>query len=221
MNLEETLEQKTFLIFDLDDTLINTEKAVLMEFNYILEDLKDRSISLDEYRSLQRSRDSFSQMLEKDFKLEPSIFLDKLNGRIERNLEEHMDKNRIKLYPGAEGVLSTASKNYDNIAAVTDSREFYSKTIVSSLGIKPQFDTLITSSDAERKPSTEGLVKAAEECGANLQEGVLIGNSIEDKKAAENIGIPMIQVKREFENIYSDLSVQKLHQLKNMMRRQD
>lgn len=159
------------VIFDLDGTLIDTEKyyrinwpKAFEHFGYKMTD--EQALLL---RSLGRP---FVQKFLKEISGDENFDYEKIKSYRSKLMEESIRKNGLTLKPGAEKILNFLKENKITIALATASPADRAEKYLSQTGILRFFDRIISATMVkEGKPSpdiyefaVESLKLKAEEC---------------------------------------------------------
>jgi len=201
-------------IFDLDDTLIETEPMTHVVFNNILMENGHSPISLQEHRRLRRQYEAPSEMVRQRFGLSPKAYFEDFNTAVERDLLDHIEEGNVVRYTGAEELIQVLIDDGVTVACVTNATRNYTRTVFDRLDMESWFETVITGDDVEeKKPNPEGLLEVVDDSDYQPSDCVYVGNSAADLAAAESAKIEMIQVLRQFEARHADVTVESLDSL--------
>ncbi len=98
-----------------------------------------------------------------------------------------------QLYPGvAEGLVQLRQRGVP-LACVTNKQAELARPLLQSLGILEYFDQLVGGECVQnKKPAPDALLKAAERMGISVGDGLMVGDSINDIRAARNAGCPVV-----------------------------
>lgn len=98
-------------------------------------------------------------------------------------------------FPGVEESLSLFQQKGIPLACITNKPRGFSETLLENFGLLKYFNTVIGGdSTAHRKPHPAPLLKAAEECGIEVKNALMIGDSRHDVEAARNAGCSVVCV---------------------------
>ena len=82
------------------------------------------------------------------------------------------------------------------LGCVTNKPRVFSERLVEALGMKPFLDILMCGDDLPRKkPDPLPLMEAARQLGFAPAEGLMVGDSRSDIRAAQAAGMPVVAVK--------------------------
>lgn len=181
------------VIFDLDGTLIDTERyyriywpKALAHFGYHLTD--EQALAL---RSLGRPfvPKQFKEWFGEDF--------DYIKVRDYRKeiMEEVLDRDGIKRKPGAEECLQYLRQQGITAAIATASDLVRTEKYLAKVELRPYFDKLISATQvAEGKPSPDIYLYACKELGFKPEECVAVEDSPNGVLSAYRAGLKVIMV---------------------------
>lgn len=182
---EEVLPEESLkaILFDLDGTLINSEKVFYQSFKSMLFEHHNVEINMDDYRKYE---------LEQNASLLSHL---KQNGAIDRNVDDVSFMNEVyKDYRGKfKNLINDANVilNFELIkrlkekhlilGLVSTSRREFIDELLSGLNLEEIFDVIISRGDvASLKPHPEAYIKALEEI--NLVNSTSSVIAVEDSK---------------------------------------
>lgn len=185
------------VMIDLDGTLIHTAPDLATAANRMLEDLK-----MDTYpdeivqtwigngvgRIVKRALTGTMQG-------EPEQALFKTGLALFQQHYAAGLSDRSRPYPGVvEGLDSLQQMNFD-LACITNKTEKFTLPLLEALGLRDYFKLVISGDSlAKRKPDPLPLTHACDYFKITPDQGVLIGDSINDVQAAQAAGMPVICV---------------------------
>jgi phosphoglycolate phosphatase len=198
------------LIFDLDGTLVDSNRDLIPALNVATRTEGLPAISLDDVghvvgqgalkmiersfafhkRPLEQGGDTHQRMLE--------LFL--------QHYEKHTTDKTI-FYPGTLAALDVLTAQGWQLAVCTNKYEHLARKLLTELGEIERFP-IVTGGDSfeVKKPHPDHLRQTAKLAGVDLQHCIMIGDSINDIAAAQAASIPVIAV--DFG--YSDVPVSEL-----------
>jgi len=101
-----------------------------------------------------------------------------------------------KLYPGVEAALDRLANAGWALGVCTNKPEGLAETLLTKLGIRDRFGAMFGADTLPvRKPNPEHLWATIDALGADRARSVLIGDTITDRKAAENANVPCVLVR--------------------------
>lgn len=184
------------LIFDLDGTLLDTSdgiwKSVIDTVNHFsMEPINSDQMSkfigppiIESFRDYYGISDEKSREMMYYFR----------NNYVDCHLFE------AKPYPEIDVVLENLAKNY-KLYVATNKREDYANTILQYFDLKKYFKS-IHGTDYDNKLSKTDLISLCmDEASSTKGSTVMIGDTIGDKKSAEQMGVKFIGVGYGFGNM--------------------
>lgn len=181
------------VIFDMDGTLIDTEKyyrifwpKALAVFGYHMTD--EQALSM---RSLGRP---FAPMHLKEMFGEDLDYYAVRDKRKEL-MEECLDREGIELKPGAVELLIWLREHHVRAAIATATDMERTSKYLSKLGIREYFDEIISATMVkEGKPSPDIYLYACEQLGRRPEECIAVEDSPNGVLSAYNAGCKVIMV---------------------------
>lgn len=181
-----TSSQKPAVLFDLDGTLLDTEKAIFASFTEVLGKYKPELVLTEEdlvsflgptlQQSFQKYAPEFdTEMLVKEYR--ESNHKAHLNGVVQpiKNVPELLAWLKQEGYP----IAIASSKKTDTV-----------KLGLKVCGLEDYFDVIIGVDKVEKpKPDKETLVKAYKELGYSMSNTIYVGDSGSDVVCAKNAGV--------------------------------
>jgi phosphoglycolate phosphatase len=179
------------VIFDLDGTLIDTAADLAASMNHVLEHAGRAPVPAERTRHLVGH--GARAMLDKGFRenggeapadLDPhlALFLDHYLAHI-------ADQSRP--FPGAIEALDALEADGAAIAVCTNKREAWARALFDALGMSHRFAAVIGADTVGvAKPDPRPVLAAL--AGAGRENGVFIGDSDTDIRAAKAAGMPCI-----------------------------
>jgi len=106
----------------------------------------------------------------------------------------HLDRLSV-IYPGVEACLDGLAADGWRLAVCTNKPSGLAERLLVSLGLRARFGAMIGADTlAVRKPDPEPLLEAVRQVGGDPARAVLVGDTITDRKAAANAGMPCVLV---------------------------
>lgn len=170
------------IVFDIDGTLIDSERAILR--------------SLQETLLRKAGREYPSEQLTFCLGITGEDTLERLHVenvpdvmRLWLELLRKYD-DMISIYEGIDELLKHLSDHGYRLGIVSSkTRDMYDNDF-SRFGISHYFHTVICSDDTqEHKPSAAPLLKCTERSGVNVRETLYVGDSVHDSQCARNAGV--------------------------------
>lgn len=100
-----------------------------------------------------------------------------------------------RLYPGAMDAVEALRRDGFAVAICTNKPEALAEDLMTKLGVRAAFGALIGADTLPvRKPDPEPLREAIRRAGGDARHGVLVGDTITDRKTAKAANLPSILV---------------------------
>lgn len=171
------------VIFDLDGTLIQSEKIIMDGYAHTMKmHLPKIEITKDDITNF------LGQTLENNFKQhtnDQELIL-KLTQTY-RNYTNELSKKELITYPNALAIVKYLKDEKIKLGIVTSKTEEVVKENLKTVGLDGQFEVIIGyESVLNHKPDPEGLLKALTILDVKASEAIYIGDHENDIKAAKN-----------------------------------
>ena len=179
------------VLFDLDGTIINSEKGVTSCVVYALKKFgieeNDRAI-LRKFLGPPLS-DSFMRY----YGFTPEDAEKAVAYYRERYVPIGVHENEV--YEGIQELLSSLRENGKRVYVATAKPEIYAEVILDELGLSKYFDGIYGSTlDESRNTKDKVLEYAISEIGLDRNESVMVGDRFHDVEGAEKNGLPCVGV---------------------------
>lgn len=100
-----------------------------------------------------------------------------------------------KLYPGAEACLERLHNMGISLACVTNKQTAQANEVLEGLGVRHYFSQVMGRDSVRKaKPSPDGLLDAADRMQVNIRRMVMVGDSVNDVRAARAAGCRVVAV---------------------------
>lgn len=178
-----------YILFDLDGTLIDTNRLIVDSFKHTYKQHLDMDISEGEI--LKHFGEPLITTLRR-YSIEKSE--DMLVTYKQFNESVHDDY--VTLCTGARECLEELSSLGCIMAVVTSKLGAVADRGLQLFDIKKYFEKVVAFEDTDRhKPEPQPILKALELLGAEKENAIMIGDSIFDIQCAKNAGVKSILVK--------------------------
>jgi len=177
------------IIFDLDGTLAQTNELIFASINHIAQKYLHKQFSPDE--------------ITKMFGPPEEVVIERLVGKENsqnalNDFFRFYELNHPSLadsYRGIKEILEFLSQNGVILTIFTGKGKRTALITLEHLGIKKYFDLIVTGNDVnEHKPSAEGICKVMSKFDLELDEVLMVGDSVADVKAAHEAGVQIAAV---------------------------
>jgi len=197
------LHTPTLALLDIDGTLADTAPDLAACVDQMLAEVKRPPAGIDKTRSFIGN--GIDRLIHRG--LTDEMWTDADIGVFTKAREVFLrlyDDNiceKSVLYPGAAAMLSTLRDAGVTLAAVTNKAERFTLPLLDKLGIA-DFFSLVVSGDTlpDRKPSPTQLLHACDRLGIPPNATVMVGDSINDLRAARSAKVPIICVTYGYAN---------------------
>ncbi|RZO71752.1 MAG: HAD family phosphatase [OM182 bacterium] len=147
------------VVFDMDGTLIDTERLAHAAFRLAIADLgfayREEVYALCLGGSYQGTRSTLAAAYG------PQLDLDLFNQRWNRRFVEEEKRSPIRLKPGIEQLLERLQDLYIPMAVATSNNRSASESALEQVGIRDRFQGLVCADDVSRaKPDPEPYLRA-------------------------------------------------------------
>jgi haloacid dehalogenase superfamily, subfamily IA, variant 3 with third motif having DD or ED/haloacid dehalogenase superfamily, subfamily IA, variant 1 with third motif having Dx(3-4)D or Dx(3-4)E len=190
------------ILFDLDGTLINTNKLIIDSFQYALKKHFNREVPIEEIVT------TFGEPL-----TETMAKFDKDNRDLLVNIyRDYNETNHDKLttkFEGVEAGLKSLKALGIKLGIVTSKRRILADRGLKLIDIYDYMDVIVTPEDTKKhKPQGEPAEKACKLLGISPEETIMVGDSHNDILCGRNAGCSTCLVK------YTALPMEKLMKYK-------
>ncbi len=205
------------VIFDMDDTLVDSARAHLMS---IKDSLESKGIKMKWEEIRRRFGRKFEDIMREVYGFEEGKIRELKRLKVE-SFSKYL--NLVTLMPGAIEVLKFAHSNF-RTALVSMSPKKNMEEIVEHLKIKKYFDVIVSSEGLPSRPSPMFLIVASKRLKLNVRECISIGDSPYGAEAAHKVGIPFIGVttgafdRVDLERANADFITENLYEVKEILK---
>ncbi|WP_299862375.1 HAD family hydrolase [uncultured Hoeflea sp.] len=184
------------VIFDLDGTLIDTAPDLLASLNHVLALTGHAPVAFEDMTWLVGQ--GAKAMIERAWALHGHpASPEQLETAFEAFLVHYAADmpGRSKPYPGLLAALDRLQSDGMRLAVCTNKTESLARRLLEGLELTERFDA-ITGGDtfAVKKPHGDHVLGTIEKAGAVVSSAVMIGDSVNDIRAAQNASVPVIAV---------------------------
>ena len=219
-----TIQNKKLFIFDLDGTLVDTAPDFKNSINYMLNELNESEVSLEEIRNWvgYGARELIRRTV-----------VDKNIPHDEQRIEEmlkifllhythNIDDDSV-LFNNVRNVLEFLKDNGIKLAVCTNKMERLSNILLEKLNVLHMFDYLVGGDSLSKsKPDPFPLLNICDKLNTEISDSVMIGDSVTDLNAGKGAGMPVVLVSYGYtdnKDIYNeaDLVINDFSQLKELV----
>jgi len=219
-----TIQNKKLFIFDLDGTLVDTAPDFKNSINYMLNELNESEVSLEEIRNWvgYGARELIRRTV-----------VDKNIPHDEQRIEEmlkifllhythNIDDDSV-LFNNVRNVLEFLKDNGIKLAVCTNKMERLSNILLEKLNVLHMFDYLVGGDSLSKsKPDPFPLLNICEKLNTEISDSIMIGDSVTDLNAGKSAGMPVVLVSYGYtdnKDIYNDadLVINDFSQLKELV----
>ena len=219
-----TIQNKKLFIFDLDGTLVDTAPDFKNSINYMLNELNESEVSLEEIRNWvgYGARELIRRTV-----------VDKNIPHDEKRIEEmlkifllhythNIDDDSV-LFNNVKNVLEFLKNNGIKLAVCTNKMERLSNILLEKLNVLHMFDYLVGGDSLiKSKPDPFPLLNICEKLNTEISDSIMIGDSATDLNAGKGAGMPVVLVSYGYtdnKDIYNeaDLVINDFSQLKELV----
>ncbi len=171
------------LLFDLDGTIINTNKLIIESFKYTLK--KHIDIDVEESQIKKYFGEPLLITLERYSKEKAKLMF---KTYIEYNESIHDD--RVEIFEDVKPTLEKIKNQGHSLCIVTSKRKVLAQRGLEIFDLHNYFKGIIGYEDTDKhKPNPDPIIKALSLLKAKPEETIMIGDSEFDIKCAKNAGI--------------------------------
>jgi phosphoglycolate phosphatase len=176
------MKKITYLIFDLDGTLVDSVPDLTLSLNLLRAELNCSPLTTDQVSRIVG--DGVTVLVKRA--LGEELYHPALRDKFLQLYEEHLLDHTI-CYPGIEELLSSHSA--EQMAIVTNKPYGLTMKLLDGLNLTRYFKIIVGGdSYAEKKPHPLPLIKALEGMGADPNQAVMVGDHHTDLYAGRSAG---------------------------------
>lgn len=182
------------VLLDLDGTLVESAPDLMRALNITLRDAGRRPLDLGAVRTL--IGDGLAVLVERGFAAtgpspEPAALARAKQLCLEHYLEHCTDESF--LFPGVIDTLRALRETGARLAVCTNKPLQPTRKMLDALGVAPLIEYAVGGdSYPVRKPDPAMLLRTLEDMGASARTAVMVGDSLNDVRAARGAGIPVV-----------------------------
>lgn len=195
--MAQKLQQTPTVVFDLDGTLADTSGDLIAAANACfaqsdhtqpLDPIKDQATAFAGGRAMLRLAHS---RLNSDW---DEATIDADFPRLLKTYGENISVFST-LYDGVLPALETLRAQGYRLAVCTNKPEYLAKALLPKLGLDGYFSAMLGADTLDvRKPHPRHLTETILRAGGTPDKAVLIGDTVTDRDAAKNAGVPCVLV---------------------------
>ncbi len=191
------MQTPELVLFDLDGTLVDSVPDLAYSIDLTLRELDMPLHGEEKIRTwVGRGAD----------KLVKAALTGEMDGEPDKTLFEKAftlfseiyiqnTSKRSQLYPGAREAMDHLKNRGCKLGCVTNKRERFTRAVLESFGLLDDFDIVVSGDTLSRKkPEPDQLLYAAEQTGVPVKNCLMVGDSINDLKAARSADMPILCV---------------------------
>lgn len=184
------MKNKKVILFDLDGTLIDTDKLIFMSYRHLFQKYGNGyEPTFSEYISFLGP--TLMEMFPKYFKEDVDLLLKEYRAYGAKN-----DKYFLAPIKGAKEVVEELHNRGYKLAVVSSKVRKAILNNLKDLGMDSYFDFIIGADEVEGryKPDPYGLILALKHFNVDKEDAIYIGDSMGDIKCAQNANVDCIAV---------------------------
>lgn len=187
----------------MDGTLTQTNQLIFDSFNYIAQKYAGRTYSIPEITAMFGPPEEEALLAIVRPEQIDSVMKDYLSFY-------RTNHNQLaRIYPGMENILRSIKERKKKLALFTGKGSPTATITLQEFSIEKYFEYVVTGNDVvKRKPSSEGLFKIMKHFALQPEEILMVGDSVDDVKAAHEAGVKIAAV------VWDSYSKEKVLQMK-------
>jgi pyrophosphatase PpaX len=172
------------VIFDMDGTLLNTQKMVLTIYQRYFK-LHPSPVKA----SILPMQEFLSKSYEEVFKI---LQIEPLQEHLKylEDIHASLVQRKLKTYPYAKTMLQQLKAKGIKLGLLTSELKTFALQELEQVGLLPFFDAVVTYHDViQPKPHPEGLATIIQQCQVPLDHVIYIGDTMYDLKVGQALGV--------------------------------
>lgn len=170
------------IIFDIDGTILDTEKAVLVSLQDMLREVDRKYYSIDDLRFALGipGITALNQLGLRD--MDHAYYL------WNEFLKKHLDA--VKIFPGIEDLIESLNAEGFKLGIITSKNQFEYNQDFVPFGLGTYFDIVICMEDSARpKPYPDPMLSYLKKAGVKTGEALYIGDTSYDAECSNSAGV--------------------------------
>lgn len=191
------------VIFDVDGTLLDSTEGILSSVIHTIETHKLKKITEEELLSFIGP--PIQDSLIKHYGIDSQTA--QLYANTFREKYSNGDVYNAKVYDGIYELLDNLKNKGCKLGVATYKREDYAKNLIEYFNLDKYFDIVCGSDNFNKLKKQDIICNCLNKLDSRSSDSIMIGDSIHDAIAAENLSIPFIAVTygfgfKSYEDIY-------------------
>jgi len=196
---------KELIIFDMDGTLINSGDVIANTINFVRTNLGLKNLEKTDILSKINNPDINSA----NYFYGTNEFTSEQTELFTKYYDEHCVKD-IYLYDGIEDLLKTLKNKNIILSVATNASSTFAIKMLKHLDIYKYFSYIIGANMVTKpKPEPDMLNKILNELNIDVNNAILIGDSLKDTRSAKNINMKSILINwgfSKYENAITNIN---------------
>jgi len=187
-NARKYLNKFDGIIFDIDGTILQSNKLIFATFNYVTEKFLRKTTTPEEVIALFGPTEGviIKQLFEDNYE-------NVMTDYYQFYKENH--SKMAKVFDGITELIDELKSKGILLSIYTGKGKGSTEITLNELGIRDKFDMIVTGDDIEgHKPSPEGVDVFVNKYNLNRERVLIIGDAPPDVKAAKATGIKVASV---------------------------
>lgn len=175
------------VVFDLDGTLLDVREGFYWQFQELTRHFDGAPISKE---MINASAHGTTEQIVRSLVRNTTVPFDDILRKHHSFRLESYDRY-LKLYDGVDDLLPILKRMGIGVAALTSGNAL-TESCLDRTGIRQHFDMVVTAEHIDNpKPHPEGLYKIAQEMNVDLEELIVVGDTVVDILVGKNAGVKM------------------------------